>query len=78
MIEEEYWANAAKQLHRLLLRMPGVTPSDLQVNGTMFLATYIPPQGSWDDATENLRQSFVIMPSKQFNSILETYLRLHT
>jgi hypothetical protein len=77
MIEEPYWKESAHSLHRLLLRMPGVKPSDLADSGPRFFAAYKPPDESWDHAAEALRLSFASMTDPQFKSILETYLELY-
>lgn len=71
---ETYWLNSARQLARLFTYMPDINPSDLGDDPQKFVASYVPPGGTWDEWAEFSRKSFVDMSDKQFRSVYETYL----
>lgn len=72
--DDPYWVNSARQLAELFSQILNLKDSDLGDNPQAFLASYVPPAGSWDKKTEWLRSMFVRMGDKQFLGIYQTYL----
>jgi len=73
MTVEPYWLHSAKQLARLFERIPDLKLSDLGDDPQKFLASYVPPAGLWDKETEDLRQAFLHMEPRVFQTVYMTY-----